>query len=405
MLICVDCQRTNAPWAKKCAACGSSLQQSAPSTLIVGQPDNQLDEQAQHKSGFASDDPIIQAWDPDTEWHSLEHIDSEKILDPHAVEPITVIDPSRTAEIDWGDTASGLTKFASTPFPGVSKDRFDEYGYDFGQTKKSAWKTTAVLLAGIAGILVAGGLAINYLHSTTQPTTTSASSATASSAKTVNPSGKASNGTTPVRGAVVSPAMTEEILYDTAGGVRKTEFPNTAAAINAPATSPTAPISASASASNPPVFVRSASDSISASSTVGITATPEPTKSEANRLPQSRPVAAVTAKISKGIAPRVEAKQGPYPVLVPTPQTRAEPVVEPSGELAEVSKNTAAAKASDMAATPRNNPRLREQQSNECSNSAFLGKVVCEERSRVNFCRNRWNEHPDCQLNNGRIEQ
>jgi hypothetical protein len=403
MLICLDCQRTNAPWAKKCAACGSNLQQSAPNTLIAGQPDNKLDEPAQHKSGLANDDPIIQAWDPDTEWHSIEDIDGEKVLDPHAIEPITVIDPSRTAEIDWGDTGSA-SKFASTPFPGVSKDRFDEYGSDFGKAKKSTWKTTVVLLAGIAGILIAGGLAINYLHSTTQPTSTS-------SAKTVNPSGKVSNGTVPAQGAGASPAMTEEILYDTAGGVRKTELPSNASTSNVASPITPVPLSAStstqpsATTSQTPVFVRSASDSISTTPATGITATPEATKPEANRLPQSKPVAAVTPKISKGVAPRVEAKQGPYPVLVPVPQNRAEAASEPSGELAELSKDPSAAKTSDVAVTPKSNPRLQDTQSSECSNSAFLGKVVCEQRSRVSFCKNRWNEHPDCLLNNGRVEQ
>jgi hypothetical protein len=222
MLICIDCHRTNAPWAKRCAACGASLHESMPNTLIAGEPGDKLGGPPPNHLETPQEDALIRSLTPDTKWHALEDIDSEKILDPYTIEPITVIDPSRTAEIDWGDTRDGSIKFDSTPFPGASKDRFDEYGYDFEKANTSAWKSSAVMLAGIVGILFAGGWAINYLHATTANIENAWNT---QSPKTITPliksTGNTPNGETGARAkqqtANPTSAMTEEILYDTGG--------------------------------------------------------------------------------------------------------------------------------------------------------------------------------------------
>ncbi len=382
MLICVDCQRTNAPWAKKCAACAADLRTISPNTLICGFQGSAIDNQnlLVPDSPRAEIPAEIKTWSPDTEWHSLDEIDGEKVLDNETIEPISVIEPSRTAEIDWGRPKEDAAKFDSSPIHADSRNRFDEYGYDFERANKSAWKTTAILLSGIMGIIMAGGLAIGYLHSTTIPASQKLvdatkdnidktySRATGIVAPAGGQQGHQSNNT----------AMTEEVISVTKPMSQELNQGNAEKQIiqlvtnsNNEKRAPTI--------SKPPVFVMSASEPILA-------------KPETGKI-------AASAKTP-------EIKNTPYPVLVPVPlgptDTRTTQGASTGSAQNEPVPLTATAPMQALA-TPK--PlRLKDKQSSDCSNSAFLGRVLCEERSRVDFCSNQWNAHPDCQLNNSKLE-
>ncbi len=54
------------------------------------------------------------------------------------------------------------------------------------------------------------------------------------------------------------------------------------------------------------------------------------------------------------------------------------------------------------AATPTGSAlgRLRAAQDGQCADSNFFSRLVCDERVRLRFCRDRWNEHPDCTVQN-----
>jgi hypothetical protein len=368
MLICVDCEKINAPWAKQCGACGASLHVAAPNTLI---------SVPAQLSGARAD---IKPWAPDNEWHSLDEIDGERILDLNTVEPITVIEPSRTADIDWGNTTDGSEKYASAPIQTDSKNRFDEYGYDFEKANNSAWKTTTVLLAGIAVIAVLGGFAIGYLHSTTPNAYPSVEApafnktvkdTTQATSKPIAalPPGPATKGN-----AAAKTEMIEEII-----SVSKPN--NKVPVIETQATPGSTVQSKIQTKETPPVFVMSASEPILAKPKDGkVVASPK------------KPDVAVATVIKR----KPEVKVLPNQTTESADLGRLEPPT-----VAAVAPSTTTAPTTPVQATQI---RLKDKQSSECANSAFLGRVVCQERSRVDFCRNRWNEHPDCQLNNSRLE-
>ncbi len=408
MLICVDCQRTNAPWAKKCTACGADLHAISPSTLIAGYPEDALDRQkpAEPTCSKAEISADIRDWNPDTEWHSLDEIDGEKVLDRETIEPISVIEPSRTAEIDWGNSRDDTEKFDSTPIQADSKNRFDEYGYDFERAHKSAWKTTAILLSGIIGILTAGGLAIGYLHSTTIPALPKSIDANAEKNGKANPRAASVTATAGMQGnPAIEPVMTEEVISVTKpmGPVVSqvnTEKQNTPL-IKGASTQQEMPSTGKAA-----VFVMSASEPILAKPEAGKIAASAKKADPIPTIIQKQAALPTPAKPYKPNAVKPDAKTPPYPLLVPVP-SRSNDGRPSSGDLASSTQNeptSTSATAATQIAVAQSPTRLKDRQSNECSNSAFLGKVLCEERSRVNFCSNRWNAHPDCQLNNNKLE-
>jgi hypothetical protein len=389
MLICVDCHRTNAPWAKKCVACGQNVQPIVPNTLISGSPGNALDDDTLENAADADTQADIKAWEPDTEWHSMEEIDGEKILDKYTVEPISVIEPSRTAEINWGEARNESEKFDSTPIQVDSKNRFDDYGYDFEKAAGSQWRTTGVLLAGVIGIATMGALAIGYLHSTTT-SSISAKNPTSSSEKSVRSDQPSSAGLTTLPRQTASPpggAMIEEVI--SVGDPIRTQ--------------PESVKADTKKTVNSPVFVMSASEPITANPLEGkIAASQKPPDTIATPIKQ---IAAATPQKQRAVPfNKTSPKTTSYPGVMDVPP-RIAPGGNESGDSgaggsAELSPISAASPApvQIMAA------RLKDKQTNECAGSAFLGKVVCEERSRVRFCKDRWNDHPDCQLNNNRVD-
>jgi hypothetical protein len=293
-----------------------------------------------------------------------------------------VIEPSRTAEIDWGNSREEAEKFDSNPIHADSKNRFNEYGYDFERANKSAWKSTAILLIGIMGILMAGGLAIGYLHSTTIPASPKLDNAADKNGKpTARASGVVAPAGSSQRDQPNNVIMTEEVISVTKpmgqeANAGNAEKQNTQLITNSNATQGTP------ANNKPPVFVMSASEPILA-------------KPEAGKVAAS--------------AKKPETKNTPYTVLVPVPLGPADARATQGGSTGSAQNEPAPliATAPMQPPAPSAPPapsRLKDKQSSDCSNSAFLGKVLCEERSRVNFCSNRWNVHPDCQLNNSKLE-
>jgi hypothetical protein len=409
MLICLDCQRTNAPWAKKCTACKADLHSISASTLISSHPScdpNKLDSLSAN-STVAEISADIKTWSPDTEWHSLDEIDGEKVLDNETIEPISVIEPSRTSEIDWGNSREETEKFDSSPINADSKNRFDEYGYDFERANKSAWKTTAILLSGIIGILAAGGLAISYLHSTTIPTSPKlVEIATDKNGKTNN---RASGVVAPAVGQQTNQAndmvMTEEVISVTkpmGQDINQVDSAKQNAQLIKSANSQ----QEISTASKPPVFVMSASEPILAKPEAGKIAAsvkkPDPTPT----IIQKQAAVELAPKSNKPTATKSDIKNATYPVLVPVPLRSGDSRTGFDGpQSSTINEPPPAIAAAPTQATASSSPsRLKEKQAGECSNSAFLGKVLCEERSRVSFCSNRWNAHPDCQVNSNKLE-
>jgi hypothetical protein len=389
MLICVDCHRTNAPWAKKCAGCGQGLQSNPQNTLISEAPSDALGGDTLENSANSDTQADIKAWEPDTEWHSVDEIDAEKILDKYTVEPISVIEPSRTDEINWGEARNESEKFDSTPIQVDSKNRFNDYDYDFGKATSSSWRTTGVLLAGVASIAMMGALAIGYLHSTTtsltltknpsqlsEKSTGSAQALSKATALNIPPQAATSPGTT----------MIEEVI-SVSDPIRKQS--------DSFKTDPQKPIS-------PPVFVMSASEPM--------TAKPEKGKISTSQKPPD-----IIATPIKQIAAATTQKQKAVPFNKAAPKTTSYPVVEGVPSRTANGSNESGdsgAGAGELAPISGASPapvqviasRLKDRQANDCVGSAFLGKMVCEERARVSFCKDRWNAHPDCQLNNNRLE-
>ncbi len=56
----------------------------------------------------------------------------------------------------------------------------------------------------------------------------------------------------------------------------------------------------------------------------------------------------------------------------------------------------AAPPAGTPAAAQRSAQRLEQAQQEQCADTQFIGRLICGERVRLRFCRDRWNAHPDC---------
>ncbi|GAA4416738.1 hypothetical protein [Quisquiliibacterium transsilvanicum] len=46
--------------------------------------------------------------------------------------------------------------------------------------------------------------------------------------------------------------------------------------------------------------------------------------------------------------------------------------------------------------------RLAETQQAGCSDEGAISRLICNERVRLRFCRERWNAHPDCMVESPR---
>jgi len=97
----------------------------------------------------------------------------------------------------------------------------------------------------------------------------------------------------------------------------------------------------------------------------------------------------------------------------PTAQTRKRTPGDTTGTSPQTRSGSADAGASPTvvpapAATPAPTPaaaaapsppqRLAGEQQVQCAGSEFISRFICNERVRLRFCRDRWNEHPDCRV-------
>jgi hypothetical protein len=68
-------------------------------------------------------------------------------------------------------------------------------------------------------------------------------------------------------------------------------------------------------------------------------------------------------------------------------------------ELSSRSAERVAPQETQGAALPRARPmRLAEAQQAGCADEGLISRLICNERVRLRFCRDRWNAHPDCMV-------
>jgi hypothetical protein len=383
MLICVKCHRKNAPWAKVCAICLGDIQDQTPDTLTVPALSDSVT--AAPEVQMVS---VIAPLDTDTEWHGVDEIDETKLLDSSSNEPVT------------------LGRFDSQPIPSRSRLMGNEEHFEFEKHRTPSSKRLLMTLSGLGLVAVLGGLAINYLHSTMSigPLAPAASEGTAIARPKIS-------ATQPMpSNAVAGPAVIESVVPNYQLGALPGQ-PGSADLAKPAQSNPTPEV-------KPPVFVMSASEPITAKPSDEVTKIKRiPNATVSSNTPLSRPLPKVVEQVEKPgksernvkpVKPQIvsknEIKPGQYPVLVPVPPS---PVARPRLEQAQRAEANEAIQPlpPDTSAAPTpTSSRLQTQREVSCANSAFVGKLFCEERTRLDFCRNRWNEHPDCQLHNSRIE-
>lgn len=89
------------------------------------------------------------------------------------------------------------------------------------------------------------------------------------------------------------------------------------------------------------------------------------------------PKPSLAVKSAPGVSPQIAKSQSPT---------------------AQASPPVAQASMAASPASPAKQPsgRLRAAQDGQCADANFFSRLVCDERVRLRFCRDRWNEHPDC---------
>jgi hypothetical protein len=419
MLICAKCHRSNAPWAKLCNACKESLTDSSPDTWMA--PTSQTPDPS--PAPLEPNTVIgVENLNPDTEWHGANDIDTTKILDARSNEPPT------------------LSRFDSQPIPVKSRNRLEEEHFEFEHPSRSNHRRLLGLISGLICIGVFGAWGISYLHSTTQTaalrqTNTSASKPNAAEAARGSTKNAANtpNSTGTIEQVVPNSQLKPltQVPVPVSTAPRSGSEPSQA---NTPQTSP-----AQAQKQGAPVFVMSASEAIATKpvNTVAISVprTQVHTQSTARKAepklveqrPENRPIARVKprseTKIDAGneagavaaiSMAKTDTRSPRYQVLVPVTANGVGGNnvkgngVEPKTELGN--QGAGAGYASDINSTLSSSPesalaaRLHVQQRNDCSNAAFLSKGICEERTRLSFCKNRGSDHPDCRPNSHRLD-
>jgi hypothetical protein len=381
MLICVKCHRKNAPWAKVCAICLGDIQDQTPDTLSVPVLSD-LAAPAPEEQMVSVIAPLA----PDTEWHGVDEIDDTKLLDSSSNEPVT------------------LSRFDSQPIPSRARAQGQVAQFEFEKHRTPSSKRLWITLSGLGLVAILGALAINYLHSTMSLGPGTPASAQQQSSPPSNPKVFATQAKPANAGS--GPEVIESVVPNYQLGA----LPGQPGSADSPKpTQSTLPPGA-----KPTVFVMSASEPITAKPSSEVTKIKRSAEAaEANQQPALKQAPKIVAQVEKPVKPvkpqivsKNEIKSGPYPVLVPVPSGQvARPRLEQAQRAESNEPNLGVAPENSLGttATPPAT-RLQTQREASCANSAFVGKLLCEERTRLDFCRNRWNEHPDCQLHNSRID-
>jgi hypothetical protein len=77
----------------------------------------------------------------------------------------------------------------------------------------------------------------------------------------------------------------------------------------------------------------------------------------------------------------------------------------PAGDAAKGAASTPPTAAGAAPRADRPPQRLKALQQAQCADAEFLGRFVCNERVRLRFCRDRWNEHEDCRVDQASAER
>ncbi len=89
-------------------------------------------------------------------------------------------------------------------------------------------------------------------------------------------------------------------------------------------------------------------------------------------------------------------------VQSPTKAEDARPATQPAGRKPSATADTARSAPPSAKPTPRGKTSgpstLAQAQASDCSQEGLISGFICKERVRLRFCRDRWNVHPDCQV-------
>ncbi len=290
----------------------------------------------------------------------------------------------------------------------------------FAARKPFWWALAATVL-----ISSAGALAISFIHSTT-PTSTSpivisgkelAKAKAALATNSLDSKGAAvvvvsppSVGESTTQSGRIKPAPTSvtnasigtSAATSTGGGqtIGKGNTGPASVAVNSPT------ISTGIAPLNPPLNSGESSNG---------SATLQWSKGEKNHRAvseKSKPIAGNSVNESDGSGsfppkPVVPAKPTANGAAAPT-----KPLPSPSTASSSASSSSSASPSSpapqaQATIDSQSNPaalaassRLRSAQDGQCANSNFFSRIVCDERVRLRFCRDRWNDHQDCTIQN-----
>ncbi len=348
-------------------------------------------------------DTIIAPPSEANEWKEFDEADTQQLLiDEH----VSVIAPQDTI-IDWNETDSKSPSFDSNPIQAASKNRFDDYAIESQESTSINRRTTGVMFAGIAATLAIAAGAIAYIQYQS-PDAKLKRSEQAQVKPTTTAAKNTSSNKPDIEQVMTDPSKPSNVPQSTA--IAATANPNSAMATGSPAVTNT-PVNTTA---NAPVFVMSASEPMKPEvpKSLGAQSSVEAAVS-ARSIVASKPQPTTRAKeIITAIPPEQFAKSKPI-----APKTDFRPVSGPNQlgasssapqtdtgsqqTMSATQSATPAATAQTQAQTQVQTPRgqLESTQVSECGQANRFGKMGCDEGVRVNFCKNKGNNHPDCRPN------
>lgn len=91
------------------------------------------------------------------------------------------------------------------------------------------------------------------------------------------------------------------------------------------------------------------------------------------------------------------AATAPAPAPVSGDEARLRHLPRPEPDSGFMAPPPLAAAVLATAPVARSGERLAAIQQSLCGEQTLLARIVCNERLRLRYCRDRWNEHPDCE--------
>ena len=388
MRICSTCQLKNTPWANICAGCQAALSPASQSFASMGiepwsPPWAQTQKNTQAIAGSA----------PDTLWLDIDKVDTDALLaDTVAVEQSGELEEPAYASTYSPASSSQMPIFAATT-RGVylaDDDAFGQFTAEGPAQRRHRWSQRLAMILICLAIIAAGVWTIRYVHQT--------ASAGPESVRPIARTQPQLPVAAPIEAKVQPPSDSTRII-------RREDYSNIVLERGGDSKAGSeSELTSETTATKPlPVFVRSASESASSQPVAELSTSIQGTIRPSRTLepPATNKSSRVAAKYPdiKPVGPRIE-RPTIYPVLVPVPSLDTNNARNFNDTQAALSASAVLQLQSDVS-TPS---RLTANQTRDCSNTAFLGKVFCEEKSRLSFCKGRWNEHPDCMVATNRLE-